>query len=173
MNLSHMDPRLFWMNTDYKKKIKLHIPLSEGSELCSYDEQQEKPVASDALWALVEYCCSQMEILCCLVACLDMTYYPQWQAFMEIIFPWYSHLLTSIIKNLLLVLKTKQVLIQILTQGLHIMSKSLTLLCCYWKWENWSLLHFLFQTATTGLSYFIWNQYREPKSNKPEILWQF
>lgn len=101
----------------------------------------------------------------CLVRYLDMTYYPQWQAFMEIMFSQFPYLLTSIINNFLL-LQRKQVLIQILTQEVHIMSKSLTLLCCNWKGGNGSPLLFIFQTATTGLSYFIWNQYLELKSNK-------
>lgn len=147
------------------KTLKLHIPLSEGSEICSYEEKKN-PTASDEVWALLEYSCPQMEILCCLsCTCLHMTYYPQWQAFKEIMFPWFPYLLTSIINNLLLVLKRKQVLIQILTQGVHIMSKSLILLC-YWKGGNGSLLHFLFQTATIDLNYFIWNQYLEPKPSK-------
>lgn len=81
-------------------------------------------------------------------------------------FPWLSHQLISIINNLLLVLKRKQVLIQMLTQGVCIMSKSLILLSCYWKREDGSLLHFLFQTAITVLSYFFWNQYLELEPNK-------
>jgi len=109
----------------------------------------------------------------CLVLCLDMTYFSQWQTFMEIMIPWFPRLLTSIIKNLLLVLKRKQVLIQILTHGVHTMSKSLIWLCHCWKGGNGSLLLFLFQTTTIGLSCFIWNQYLELKPDKPESLWQF
>lgn len=107
---------------------------------------------------------SQKFCIVCLVVCLDMTYYPQWQAFMEIMFPWFPNQLTSIIH--LLVLKRKWVLIQILTEEVHIKSKSLILLCCYWKGGNGSLLHLLFQIGTIELSNFIWKQYLELKLNK-------
>lgn len=87
-------------------------------------------------------------------------------------FPWLSHQLISITNNLLCELKRKQVLIQTFTQGVCIMSKILILLyfICYWKGEDESLLHFLFQTAIIGLGYFFWNPYLELEPNKLQKL---